>query len=61
MSVNYDDLLTMTELRTKGKMPPKNTFIEGFWGDVTSTLDWCEENYVVSAFLAEFCKFPFIV
>jgi len=27
---------------------------EGFWGEVTSTLDWCEENYAVSAFLAEF-------
>ncbi|XP_015759291.1 PREDICTED: alkaline ceramidase 3-like isoform X3 [Acropora digitifera] len=44
----------MNKLRTKEKMPPENTFIEGFWGDVTSTLDWCEENYVVSAFLAEF-------
>jgi len=31
---------------------------EGFWGEVTSTLDWCEENYAVSAFLAEFCKWP---
>lgn len=27
---------------------------EGFWGEATSTLDWCEENYVVSTFLAEF-------
>jgi dihydroceramidase len=25
-----------------------------FWGPVTSTLDWCEENYVSSQFLAEF-------
>lgn len=26
---------------------------EGFWGPVTSTLDWCEENYVVSHYVAE--------
>lgn len=26
----------------------------GYWGDVTSTIDWCEENYVVSSFVAEF-------
>ena len=63
VSVNHGwrPIITMNKLRTKEKMPPENTFIEGFWGDVTSTLDWCEENYVVSAFLAEFCKFPFIV
>ncbi|KAL3235316.1 Alkaline ceramidase YPC1 [Nakaseomyces bracarensis] len=26
---------------------------EGFWGPVTSTIDWCEENYVVSHYVAE--------
>ncbi|PVV00360.1 hypothetical protein BB560_005264 [Smittium megazygosporum] len=25
-----------------------------FWGERTSTLDWCEENYYTSRFLAEF-------
>lgn len=25
-----------------------------FWGNVTSTIDWCEENYAVSQFVAEF-------
>ncbi|SCU84838.1 LADA_0D04104g1_1 [Lachancea dasiensis] len=25
----------------------------GFWGKPTSTIDWCEENYVVSPFVAE--------
>lgn len=27
-----------------------------FWGDKTSTLDWCEENYLYSQYVAEFCK-----
>lgn len=26
---------------------------EGFWGPVTSTIDWCEENYVVTPYVAE--------
>ncbi|KAJ2720023.1 alkaline ceramidase ydc1 [Coemansia sp. Benny D115] len=25
-----------------------------FWGATTSTIDWCEENYLVSKFIAEF-------
>ncbi|KAI8322246.1 alkaline phytoceramidase [Martensiomyces pterosporus] len=25
-----------------------------FWGERTSTIDWCEENYVVSKYVAEF-------
>uniref|UniRef100_A0AAY4D5R5 Alkaline ceramidase n=1 Tax=Denticeps clupeoides TaxID=299321 RepID=A0AAY4D5R5_9TELE len=26
----------------------------GYWGTPTSTLDWCEDNYVVSFYVAEF-------
>lgn len=31
--------------------PPEQ--LEGFWGKPTSTIDWCEENYVVSKYIAE--------
>lgn len=26
---------------------------DGYWGEITSTIDWCEENYVVSHYVAE--------
>ncbi|ODV87549.1 hypothetical protein CANARDRAFT_174583 [[Candida] arabinofermentans NRRL YB-2248] len=26
---------------------------DGYWGPVTSTIDWCEENYVISKYFAE--------
>ncbi|CAM9683400.1 unnamed protein product, partial [Hapterophycus canaliculatus] len=26
----------------------------GYWGPVTATIDWCEENYAWSYFVAEF-------
>lgn len=26
----------------------------GYWGPVTSTMDWCESNYVVTEYVAEF-------
>lgn len=29
---------------------------EGYWGLTTSTLDWCEENYAVTWYMAEFCE-----
>lgn len=34
--------------------PPDRNPIEGFWGKPTSTLDWCEENYVENYYIAEF-------
>uniref|UniRef100_H2Y7T3 Alkaline ceramidase n=1 Tax=Ciona savignyi TaxID=51511 RepID=H2Y7T3_CIOSA len=32
----------------------KDKQIIGFWGKPTSTLDWCEENYVKTVYIAEF-------
>ncbi|CAI4060126.1 hypothetical protein SUVZ_04G3940 [Saccharomyces uvarum] len=31
---------------------PENS-VSGYWGETTSTIDWCEENYVVSPYVAE--------
>ncbi|RUS78813.1 hypothetical protein EGW08_013431 [Elysia chlorotica] len=28
--------------------------VEGYWGKQTATLDWCEENYAVTYYVAEF-------
>ncbi|KAJ2516704.1 hypothetical protein H4217_004416 [Coemansia sp. RSA 1939] len=38
-------------------MAPLVTTIEagtGFWGDVTASMDWCEENYEWTPYIAEF-------
>lgn len=40
--------------------PPSPDDAEGYWGPPTSTLDWCEENYVSSYYIAEYCKFVMI-
>lgn len=35
-------------------MAPLNDDYVGYWGQPTSTLDWCENNYEVSYYIAEF-------
>ena len=32
----------------------------GYWGPVTSRADFCEENYAVTLYVAEFCKLYFV-
>ena len=37
-------------------MAPVEVDGEGVWGEVTSTIDWCEANYEVTTYMSEFCK-----
>jgi len=38
-------------------MAPLERDFDGFWGKPTATIDWCEANYEVTYFVAEFCEF----
>ena len=46
--------------KPRSKMPvyivPEAKQRIGVWGAPTSTLDWCEENHIVTSFIAELCK-----
>jgi len=37
-------------------MAPLETNFDGFWGKTTATIDWCEANYEVTYYIAEFCE-----
>lgn len=41
-------------------MPP-TTSTEGFWGRPTSTIDWCENNYEINFYVAEWCECFFLM
>ena len=45
----YPDINPDTDMAVTLKHTP-------IWGNITSTIDWCEENYVQSSFIAEFCN-----
>ena len=36
------------------------TGVDGFWGPITSNIDWCEGNYEVTYYVAEFCRSNFV-
>ena len=42
-------------------MAPYESNENGFWGNVTATIDWCESNYDISYYFAEFCKFFHVI
>lgn len=35
--------------------------IAGFWGNRTATIDWCEKNYEVTYYIAEFCMYRLLL
>ena len=35
---------------------PEKQPLRGYWGKPTAVLDFCEENYIVTFYTAEFCK-----
>jgi dihydroceramidase len=43
-----------TFLPEKTDSPPD--FTPGYWGEKTSTVNWCESDYVVTYYVAEFCN-----
>eukprot|EP00049_Salpingoeca_infusionum_P019413 m.361761 g.361761 ORF g.361761 m.361761 type:complete len:269 (+) comp19858_c0_seq1:70-876(+) len=46
--LNWQTILTATMPTVPNAVDP------GFWGEATATIDWCEANYVVTYYVAEF-------
>ena len=47
---------TMAPSDMSGVFQRSEINFDGYWGKPTSTIDWCEANYEVSFYIAEFCK-----
>eukprot|EP00808_Paulinella_micropora_P023045 g18707.t1 len=46
--------LFMGQLKGSGSVPPPVADADGYWGKVTANTDWCEANYQVTWYVAEF-------
>ena len=41
---------------SSGLLMANNGNIRGYWGDITSSVDWCEENYEIHSLILPSCR-----
>ena len=55
--IRKDSWISRAHIKMAPYIAPEVSPRMGFWGEATAGMDWCEENYVVSDYVAEFCTF----
>jgi len=53
-STNMDDFLELTNQTQAGPAWPYPEFTQSYWGPATSTMNFCEMDYYLSPYIAEF-------